>query len=98
MHVKCAQDVLRCAVCKENIVEMMCIFCSVYTCNECVREHSDDYTQHQFVNLKERGTEGQNYSNAEYIKILFVKYCAETVMFICVPNVFLPMLTKHMSF
>lgn len=81
---KCAQDVLRCAVCKENIVEMMCIFCSVYTCNECVREHSDDYTQHQFVNLKERGNEGQNYSECGIHKNFICEIlCRDCDVYLC---------------
>ncbi|XP_052676953.1 uncharacterized protein LOC128158235 [Crassostrea angulata] len=50
-----AQDVVRCDLCKENIVQSYCDFCHVSLCKPCIGEHiSDEYDKHRIVSFKER--------------------------------------------
>nr|XP_011430614.2 uncharacterized protein LOC105329443 isoform X2 [Crassostrea gigas] len=50
-----AQDVVRCGLCKENIVQSYCDFCHVSLCKPCIGEHiSDEYDKHKIVPFKER--------------------------------------------
>ncbi|XP_011430614.3 tripartite motif containing 13 [Magallana gigas] len=50
-----AQDVVRCDLCKENIVQSYCDFCHVSLCKPCIGEHiSDEYDKHKIVPFKER--------------------------------------------
>lgn len=50
-----AQDVVRCDLCKENIVQSYCDFCDVGLCKLCIGEHiSDDYHKHVIVPFQER--------------------------------------------
>nr|XP_034306465.1 uncharacterized protein LOC105330559 isoform X1 [Crassostrea gigas] len=50
-----AQDVVRCDLCKENIVRNYCDFCHVSLCKPCIGEHiSDDYHKHMIVPFQKR--------------------------------------------
>lgn len=52
---KCAQNALRCDICKENIVQNYCDFCHVNLCKPCIGEHiSDEYDKHKVVSFQER--------------------------------------------
>lgn len=50
-----AQDVVRCDLCKDNIVQNYCDFCHVNLCQPCIGEHiSDEYDKHKIVPFKQR--------------------------------------------
>nr|XP_019923252.2 uncharacterized protein LOC105329443 isoform X3 [Crassostrea gigas]XP_034306463.1 uncharacterized protein LOC105329443 isoform X3 [Crassostrea gigas]XP_034306464.1 uncharacterized protein LOC105329443 isoform X3 [Crassostrea gigas] len=50
-----AQDVVRCDLCKENIVQSYCDICHVSLCNPCIGDHiSDGYHKHVIVPFQER--------------------------------------------
>eukprot|EP00105_Crassostrea_gigas_P012853 XP_011428995.1 PREDICTED: uncharacterized protein LOC105329443 [Crassostrea gigas] len=50
-----AQDVVRCDLCKENIVQSYCDICHVSLCNPCIGDHIfDGYHKHVIVPFQER--------------------------------------------
>lgn len=50
-----AQDVVRCDLCKDNVVQKYCDFCHVKLCKLCIGEHiSDEYDKHKIVSFQQR--------------------------------------------
>lgn len=50
-----AQDVVRCDLCKDKVVESYCEYCHVKLCKPCIGEHiSDEYDKHKIVPFQER--------------------------------------------
>nr|XP_034307671.1 tripartite motif-containing protein 42-like [Crassostrea gigas] len=49
------QDVIRCDLCKDNIVQSYCDFCHFNLCKPCIGEHiSDGYDKHKIVSFQQR--------------------------------------------
>lgn len=52
-----AQDVQRCELCEENVVDMICVVCPQKLCKSCVGNHlDDDPSRHKLVKYQERNT------------------------------------------
>lgn len=52
-----AQDVYRCELCEENMVDMLCVVCPRKLCKSCVGNHlDDDPSKHKLVKYQERNT------------------------------------------
>lgn len=52
-----AQDVHRCELCEENMVDMLCIVCPQKLCKSCVGNHlDDDPGKHELVKYQDRNT------------------------------------------
>eukprot|EP00105_Crassostrea_gigas_P017797 XP_011435714.1 PREDICTED: uncharacterized protein LOC105334086 [Crassostrea gigas] len=50
-----AQDVVRCDLCKDNVVQNYCDYCHVKLCKLCIGEHiSDEYDKHKIVPFQQR--------------------------------------------
>lgn len=50
-----AQDVVRCDICKDNLVQNYCDFCHVKLCKLCIGEHiSDEFDKHKIVPFQQR--------------------------------------------
>ncbi|XP_052679765.1 uncharacterized protein LOC128160475 [Crassostrea angulata] len=50
-----AQDVVRCDLCKDNVVQNYCDYCHVKLCKPCIGEHiSDEYDKHKIVPFQQR--------------------------------------------
>lgn len=50
-----AQDVVRCDLCKDNVVQNYCDLCHVNLCKPCIGEHiSDEYDKHKIVPFQQR--------------------------------------------
>lgn len=50
-----AQDVVRCDLCEDNVVQNYCDFCHVNLCKPCIGEHiSNVYYKHKIVPFHER--------------------------------------------
>ncbi|XP_011435714.2 B-box type zinc finger protein ncl-1 [Magallana gigas] len=50
-----AQDVIRCDLCKDNVVQNYCDYCHVKLCKLCIGEHiSDEYDKHKIVPFQQR--------------------------------------------
>lgn len=51
------QDVYRCELCDENMVDMLCVVCTRKLCKSCVGNHiDDDPNKHKIVKLQDRNT------------------------------------------
>lgn len=49
------QDVIRCDLCEDRIVESYCDYCYTNLCKPCIGEHiSDEYDKHKIVSFKQR--------------------------------------------
>lgn len=49
------QDVIRCDLCEDNIVQSYCDYCHVNLCKPCVGEHiADGYDNHKIVSFQQR--------------------------------------------
>lgn len=52
-----AQDVYRCELCEENMVDMLCVICPRKLCKSCVGNHlDDDPDKHKLVKYQDRNT------------------------------------------
>lgn len=52
-----AQDVYRCELCDENMVDMLCVVCPRKLCKSCVGNHlDDDPNKHKLVKFQDRNT------------------------------------------
>lgn len=52
-----AQDVHRCELCEENMVDMLCVVCPRKLCKSCVGNHlDDDPSKHKLVKYQDRNT------------------------------------------
>lgn len=52
-----AQDVYRCELCDENMVDMLCVVCPRKLCKACVGNHlDDDPNKHKLVKFQDRNT------------------------------------------
>lgn len=52
-----AQDVHRCDLCEENMVDMLCVVCPQKVCKSCVGDHlEDDPSRHTLVKYQYRNT------------------------------------------
>ncbi|XP_061167921.1 uncharacterized protein LOC133176881 [Saccostrea echinata] len=52
---KSAQDIIRCDLCEDAIVQMYCDFCHANLCFSCIGKHiSDDYDKHKVVPFQQR--------------------------------------------
>lgn len=52
-----AQDVHRCELCEENMVDMLCVVCPRQICKSCVGNHlDDDPSKHKLVKYQDRNT------------------------------------------
>lgn len=50
-----AQDVVRCDLCKDNVVQNYCDLCHVKLCKPCIGDHiSDEYDKHKIVPFQQR--------------------------------------------
>lgn len=50
-----AQDVYRCELCDENMVDMLCVECSLKLCKSCVGNHiADEPCKHKLVKFQDR--------------------------------------------
>lgn len=52
-----AQDVYRCELCEENMVDMLCVVCPRKLCKSCIGDHlADDPDKHKLVKYRDRNT------------------------------------------
>ncbi|XP_061171171.1 uncharacterized protein LOC133180716 isoform X1 [Saccostrea echinata] len=53
----CAQDILRCDICRNHVVQSHCQLCQVSFCTACIREHISDSTiKHRVVPYTEKNS------------------------------------------
>lgn len=85
-----AQDIIKCDLCKKNIVQNYCDFCHVSLCKPCIGGHiSDEYDIHKIVPIQERKF-SMKYPICKVHKItpceLQCKSCDEFICILCVAS------------